>query len=192
MLPSANPSRYQRREPSVVTTCTVLDAGTSARLVPVQCPRGRVRRPVDAMIGQPSGHRLPGRIWPDTVHSTRHAMANQKRRGQGTDERHGRHSDILDRHDHKAARRDTPSSRCGAGVCGLANQGWLGDGNTASATVTTAATGQPLGVGLPSKRRLGALLSSDDFGSSVERAAKLHPLWQGFVPIRRQTQYSCG
>jgi hypothetical protein len=24
-----------------------------------------------------------------------------------------------------------------------------------------------------------ALLSSDDFGSSVERAAKLHPLWQG-------------
>jgi hypothetical protein len=24
----------------------------------------------------------------------------------------------------------------------------------------------------------GALLSSDDFGSSVERTAKLHPLWQ--------------
>jgi hypothetical protein len=29
-------------------------------------------------------------IRPDTVHSTRHAMANRKRRGQGTDERHGR------------------------------------------------------------------------------------------------------
>jgi hypothetical protein len=29
------------------------------------------------------------------------------------------------------------------------------------------------------ERRLGALLSSDDYGSSVERAAKLHPLWQG-------------
>jgi hypothetical protein len=29
----------------------------------------------------------------------------------------------------------------------------------------------------PSGRRLGALLSSDDFGLSVERAAKLHPLW---------------
>jgi hypothetical protein len=29
------------------------------------------------------------------------------------------------------------------------------------------------------ERRLGALLSSDDFGSSVKRAAKLHPLWQG-------------
>jgi hypothetical protein len=35
-------------------------------------------------------------IRPDTVHSTRHAMANRKRRGQGTDERHGRRSDILD------------------------------------------------------------------------------------------------
>jgi hypothetical protein len=28
------------------------------------------------------------------------------------------------------------------------------------------------------QRRPGALLSSDDFGSSVERTAKLHPLWQ--------------
>jgi hypothetical protein len=29
-----------------------------------------------------------------------------------------------------------------------------------------------------SERTRGALLSSDDYGSSVERAAKLHPLWQ--------------
>ena len=29
------------------------------------------------------------------------------------------------------------------------------------------------------QRTRGALLSSDDFGSSVERTAKLHPLWQG-------------
>jgi hypothetical protein len=28
------------------------------------------------------------------------------------------------------------------------------------------------------ERRLGALLSSDDYGSSVERTAKLHPLWR--------------
>jgi hypothetical protein len=33
-------------------------------------------------------------------------------------------------------------------------------------------------AGPPSSWRLGALLSSEDFGSSVERAAKLHPLWQ--------------
>jgi hypothetical protein len=36
----------------------------------------------------------------------------------------------------------------------------------------------------PSGRRLGALLSSDDFGSSVERAAKLHPLWQALCRKR--------
>src|SRR5215213_3392004 len=29
------------------------------------------------------------------------------------------------------------------------------------------------------QRPYSALLSSDDFGSSVERAAKLHPLWRG-------------
>jgi hypothetical protein len=46
----------------------------------------------------------------------------------------------------------------------LGNQGWLGDGKIASATVTTAATRPLLGVALPSKPRLGALLSSDDFG----------------------------
>jgi hypothetical protein len=32
---------------------------------------------------------------------------------------------------------------------------------------------------LPSSRRLGALLSSDDFGSSVERDGGRHPLWRG-------------
>jgi hypothetical protein len=42
------------------------------------------------------------------------------------------------------------------------------------------------------KRRLGALLSSDDFGSSVERTAKLHPLWRACVSIGRQTQYIRG
>jgi hypothetical protein len=37
---------------------------------------------------------------------------------------------------------------------------------------------QLLGRSAGVERRLGALLSSDDFGSSVERTAKLHPLWQ--------------
>jgi hypothetical protein len=124
------------------------------------------------------GHRPPRRIRPDTVHSTRHAMANQKRRGQGTDERHRRRSDILDRHHHKAAHRDTPSPLLWGRRLRLGNQGWLGDGKTASTTVTTAATRQLLGVAPPSRPRLGALLSSDDYGSSVERTAKLHPLWR--------------
>jgi hypothetical protein len=39
MLPSANPSRYQHQDPSVVTTCT------HSRCRNVRCPRGRVRRP---------------------------------------------------------------------------------------------------------------------------------------------------
>jgi hypothetical protein len=30
----------------------------------------------------------------------------------------------------------------------------------------------------------GALLSSDDYGSSVERTAKLHPLWQCRTDVR--------
>ena len=40
---------------------------------------------------------------------------------------------------------------------------------------------QLLGRSAGVERRLGALLSSDDFGSSVERTATLHPLWQGGV-----------
>jgi hypothetical protein len=60
----------------------------------------------------------------------------------------------------------------------LDNQGWLGDGKTASVTVTTAATRQLVGVALPSKPRVGALLSSDDYGWRVEPTAKLHPLWR--------------
>jgi len=38
---------------------------------------------------------------------------------------------------------------------------------------------QLLGRSAGVERRLGALLSSDDYGSSVERAEKLHPLWRG-------------
>jgi hypothetical protein len=37
---------------------------------------------------------------------------------------------------------------------------------------------QLLGRSAGVERRLGALLSSDDFGSSVERTGRLHPLWQ--------------
>ena len=37
---------------------------------------------------------------------------------------------------------------------------------------------QLLGRSAGVERRLGALLSSDDYGSSVERTATLHPLWQ--------------
>jgi len=51
--------------------------------------------------------------------------------------------------------------------------------NTATAILAMATTRQLNGGTPRSRLRLGALLSSDDYGSSVERAAKLHPLWQG-------------
>jgi hypothetical protein len=103
---------------------------------------------MDATIGQAFGQHLPGRVRPDTVHSTRHAMVNRKRRGQGTDDgtEGVRTSSIA-----TTTRRRTGTRR-------------LGDGNAASATATTAATRRLLGVALPPKRRLGALLSSDDSG----------------------------
>jgi hypothetical protein len=67
------------------------------------------------------------------------------------------------------------------------------DFSTATATITLegyqrCSQDQPSGLGAaateqlthtaPRKPRLGALLSSDDLGSSVERTAGLHPLWQ--------------
>jgi hypothetical protein len=50
-------------------------------------------------------------------------------------------------------------------------------GPSASARLPAALPGS-CSVAPPAKPRLGALLSSDDFGSSVKRTAKLHPLWQ--------------
>ena len=102
MLPSANPSRYQRRDPPVVTTCIYARCRSVRKPGPRpmstrSCPASTM----DAMIGQPSGHRLPRRIRPDPVPSTRHASRTGSDADRGTDERHGRHSDILDRHDHE-------------------------------------------------------------------------------------------
>jgi hypothetical protein len=54
---------------------------------------------------------------------------------------------------------------------------------TSSIAMTTAATRQLLGVALASKPRLGALLSSDDFGSSVEREAHGQVLWRVRVKV---------
>jgi hypothetical protein len=70
---------------------------------------------MDATIGQVSDNACPvasGRT-PSTPPGT---PPEPKRRGQGTDERHGRHSDITDRHDHEDSLpgRRAPSS--GAGV----------------------------------------------------------------------------
>jgi hypothetical protein len=46
-------------------------------------------------------------------------------------------------------------------------------------TPFTNASGSPVVTGLSKKgSHAGVLLSSDDFGSSIERTATLHPLWR--------------
>ena len=69
-----------------------------------------------------------------------------------------------------------------------------GDGTCAGA-LTAATDSCPAPPGM--RPRPGALLSSDDCGSSVKRAAKLHPLWQaqqsgeGWLVDRRCTRSRC-
>ena len=186
LLPSANLSCSQHRDPPIVTTC------------PCSMPkRPQARSPsnVHAVVsGVHNGHhdRTAFRTPPAPSYPAGHRPLHPARHGEpeamrtGVDKlRHGRHSNILDRHDHEAG----PPGHAERPAVGPAFAAWqtkagFGDGNTASATVTTAATRQPLGVARPSKARLGALLSSDDYGSSVERTAKLHPLWQCRTDVR--------
>ena len=52
---------------------------------------------------------------------------------------------------------------------------------------TASRTTSPL-LGLPAKPRLGALLSSDDFGSSVGRSSGRHVLWQR---LERERGFCC-
>jgi hypothetical protein len=65
-LPAAGPDRHDHLHP-----CSMPDVRKPG-------PRPLSERPcpastMDATLGQPSGHRRPDRIRPDTVHSTRHA-----------------------------------------------------------------------------------------------------------------------
>jgi hypothetical protein len=59
---------------------------------------------------------------------------------------------------------------------GRSATGQLNSKDTAKAGLATAATRQRQGDTPPSKARLGALLSSDDYGSRVERLGACHPL----------------
>jgi len=136
-------------------------AGTSASLVPVQCPRGRVRRPRWTPRSDrfrtaharpcPAGHR--------PLHRAR--QPNRKRCGQGN----GRTARKAFGHPRSPRPQGGPPGHAEPLLWGrrlrLGNQGRLRDGNTASATVTTAVTRQLLGVAPRSKPRLGALLSSE-------------------------------
>jgi hypothetical protein len=75
------------------------------------------------------------------------------------------------------ARWDAQPCSCGRAPAALGSPCRLG--GEAAFQREIASRRQLLGRSARVERRLGALLSSDDFGSSVERSAKLHPLWQG-------------
>jgi hypothetical protein len=77
MLAFGQPSRYQRTGTcrSCHDTCLHAQWRTSGTF-PIRCPHGLVSGvQMDVAIGQASGHRMPGRIWADTVTSNRHATA---------------------------------------------------------------------------------------------------------------------
>src|SRR5215218_5956749 len=91
---------------------------------------------MDATIGQGVGHRLPGRIRPDTVHPTRHAMAKPEATRTGN----GRTARKAFGHPRSPRPQGGPPGNAEPLLWGrrlrLGTKGWLGDGKTASATVT--------------------------------------------------------
>jgi hypothetical protein len=128
--PAPGPAHHDHPHP-------MLDAGTSATLAPVRCPCGSIRRPQ----WTPRSDSLPDtacRSYPAGHHPLHPARpADRKLCGHGPDEPHGRHSDTLDRPTTKAARGHAEPTLVASRNAGPI--GGLGDGNTASATATTAA-----------------------------------------------------
>ena len=93
--------------------------------------------------------------------------------------RRGRHPDLLGHH---AERRTLGHPTVFLWTAPAALNSPCRLGGEAAFQREIASRRQLLGRSAGVERRLGALLSSDDFGSSVERTAKLHPLWQ--APMR--------
>jgi hypothetical protein len=87
------------------------------------------------------------------------------------------------------ARWDAQPRSCGRRLRALGSPCRLG--GEAAFQREIASRRQLLGRSAGVERRLGALLSSDDFGSSVERTAKLHPLWRAAVTETGVTVGDC-
>jgi hypothetical protein len=163
--PCSMPERPQAWSPSM-----------STRSCPASSTRSCPASTMDATIGQPSGHRMPRRIRPDTVPSTRHASRTGsdagRERTNGTEG--SRTSSIATTT--KAARRDTPSPllwgrRLRLGKPRLARR-WHHCQRDRNHGSDRAAPWCRSTVQAAPRRT--ALLGSD--GWSVERAARLHPL----------------
>jgi hypothetical protein len=177
-------SRYQQRDPPVMTTCTHARCRNVRKPGPVRYPRGRVRRPrwtprsdrfrTTRARSHLAGHR--------PLHPARHPNRSDADRERTNGTAGIRTSPIATTM--KIACRDAEPPPLGPALR-LGNQDRLGDGNTASATVTTSVTRQLLGVALSPRLRLGALLSFEWFGWRVERSDSCHPLWRCLKSGRR-------
>jgi hypothetical protein len=186
------------RDPPVMTRASMLNGGRpepgprpmSARFG-VRRPDGRHDRTGFRTPGQASGHRMPGRIWADTVTSNRHATAEMEgtRTGDGPSARP--HSDILDSHNHEDGRPDAGPPMWGR-TCGLATNDPLGDGGTTSATAATAVTRPLLGIAPPSRPRLGALLSCVGLGGYERGAMALRKVRVCLVGLVREGYWGAG
>ena len=117
-----------------------------------------------------AGHRTAGHLDPDGWVDTDVVDAD----GDG---RHGRHPGIPTTATTPLPLGCRPEVLPGRRHLGDQQPGQLSRRDTAKG-LATAATRQLQGDIPPFSQRLGALLSSDDFGSRVERTAKLHPLWR--------------
>jgi hypothetical protein len=116
-----NPNRYRHRDLSIVTPAPVLDAGTAASLVPVRCPRGRVRRPhgrhdrtgfrTPPARSYSAGHR--------PLHPARHGKTGGDADGERTNGTEGVRTSSIATTTRRPARKRR-AAPVGAGVCGLA------------------------------------------------------------------------
>jgi hypothetical protein len=176
--PFGNPSRYRHRDPSVVTPAPGLDAGTAASLVPVRCPRGRVRRPhgrhdrtgcrTPPARSYPAGHRPP--------HPARHGKTGSDADRERTNGTEGvRTSSIATTTRRPARQRRAPpvGPAFAAWQPRLARR-WQDrqrdrnhDSDQAAAWCRSTVQAAPRRTAVLGRRRL-----------RVERTAKLHPLWR--------------
>jgi hypothetical protein len=152
-------------------------APTPSTKSPVQTPRTQDARTPTPDTGRPGpGHRTADAWTPHTrtVHRTPDTWTRPSTQTERP--RHGRHPDNI---------LDTTTTRLPAGCrtvdlrtapATLGDDDRLGDGEVpASARLPTALPGAR-SIAPSAKPRLGALLSSDDYGSRVERDGGLHPL----------------
>ena len=168
----SHPSRRLPGPPPRPTTSLRSDSG-----------RGNARTPddhtghrhLDAQTPAPDTGRVDRHVWTLDARPGHWTPNAGRGRGQGDDGTAG----IRTSGAHHAERplAGTPKVLLWTAPAALGSPCRLGVRPPASTRLPLALPGS-CSVAPPAKPRLGALLSSEDCGSSVERTATLHPLWQ--------------